>query len=109
MLRSIMLVMTIAAAALPVQAAAPTPICRLPTVMDRMAAELHRNPYYSRLDPALIVEMPTADPRVVRCALCLNIIVFDTGRLGDGPVARCEARAFNVRALPNGFVVGPPR
>ena len=95
--------------AVPALAASPSSICLAPTVVDRMAAGLTGNPYYTRLDPNLIVESPTADPRVVRCAVCALITLYDTSRLGPGPVARCEPRAFTVRALRNGFVVSGPR
>ena len=107
MLRMLALSAVLAAVALPASAASP--ICLVPTVVDRMAAGLTGNPYYTRLDPRLIVESPTADPRVVRCAVCALITLYDTSRLGPGPVARCEPRAFTVRALRNGFVVSDPR
>lgn len=90
-------------------ATAPAPVCRLPAVIDVMARELRSNPYYTRIGPELIGESPTADPKVVRCDVCLNIILYDTGRFGDVPVARCEARIFTVRAVSNGFVVHPQR
>ena len=38
------------------QAGAPTPICRLPTVIERMTAALRLNPHYALLDRVLISE-----------------------------------------------------
>jgi hypothetical protein len=109
MLRTLALATLLAGVAMPAGATPPPPICRVATVVDRMAALLDRNPYYTRLDPRLIVESPTADPRVVRCAVCVAIVLYDIGRLGDYPTARCEARAFTVRALRHGFVVDRAR
>lgn len=95
-------------AAVPVASAdatPPTPVCRSPTVVDAMAQALHVNPAYARIDPARIAESPTPDPLVVRCDVCVNILFYDTAWFGDVPVLGCEPHAFQVRALPRGFVV----
>lgn len=93
----------------PARAGAPTPICKLPGVIERMTAELGGNPYYTRLDPRLILETPLPDPRLVRCTVCADILLYDTARFGDAPLGRCEPRSFTVRALRNGFVLDPSR
>jgi hypothetical protein len=100
-----------AVVALPREAAAglPGPVCRLETVVDVMARELGTQAIYGWLDSAVIEEAPTADPRVVRCGVCLMTGFYDTTLYGNRPVARCEPRVFSVEALRNGYVVRPVR
>jgi hypothetical protein len=86
-------------------AAPPGPTCRLPAVVDVAAQALRLNPRYAHIEPQRIRESPTADPRVVRCDLCLTILHYDTDRFGETPAAHCEARGYSVRAVRNGFVV----
>jgi hypothetical protein len=107
MIRCLMLLALFVLAVRPAQAevSAEGPVCRLPAVIDVMTQSLRLNPYYAHIDPWLVSEAPTSDPHVMRCYVCLNIILYDTTRLGEVPAARCEVRIFSVRLLRNGFVV----
>ena len=107
MIRSLALPLALAifGFAAPARATAPVPVCRLPAVVEVMLQELRIDPNYTLIDPRLIAEVPTPDPLVVRCDVCLGITLYDTRRFGDSPVARCEVRIFSVRALRKGFVV----
>jgi hypothetical protein len=80
-------------------------VCRLPTVVDVMAQELRARWYYSRINPALIQEAPTADGELMRCGVCVKIDMYDMGRYGDRPLGRCVLHTFSVQAVRNGFVV----
>lgn len=104
MIRLAALILAIAFSA-EARAAPPTPVCRVPTVVDVMTRELTTRAYYARLDPALIEEAPTSDPRMMRCGVCVRIVLFDTRQYGDQPVSRCELHTFSVQAVRNGFVV----
>jgi hypothetical protein len=73
--------------------------------VDVMARELRARSYYVRFDPELTQEAPTADGRMMMCGVCALIFMYDTGRYGDQPVARCERHTFSVQAVRNGFVV----
>jgi hypothetical protein len=83
----------------------PEPVCRLPTVVNVMAQELHGHWYYARIDPALIQETPTPDGELIHCGVCVKIDMYDMGRYGDRPVGRCALHMFSVQAVRNGFVV----
>jgi hypothetical protein len=83
----------------------PGPVCRLPAVVDVMARELRGRAAYAWLDSKVIDEAPTQNMRVVRCGVCLMVLLYDTIQYGEQPVARCEAHAFSVAVLRNGFVV----
>ena len=89
--------------------AAPGPVCHLPAVLDVMTESLRLNRHYARIDPRSISETPTVDPRVVRCDVCVNFLLYDTVHLGEVPAARCEGQVFAVRILRNGYVVDPAR
>ncbi|MBV8095667.1 MAG: hypothetical protein JO110_21035 [Acetobacteraceae bacterium] len=85
----------------------PSPICRIPTVVDVMEQEMRANPYYSHIDSSLTQELPTPDPTLVRCYVCLRVLMYDTVQFGNFPIARCEMRFFRVRAIQHGFLVAP--
>jgi hypothetical protein len=86
--------------------AAPAgPVCRLSTVVEVMARELGTRATYASLDPAVIEEAPTPDPRVIHCGVCFMTAFYDTARFGEQPLARCEPRLFSVETLRNGYVV----
>lgn len=70
-----------------------------------MVLELRSSPSYTRIDPALIQEVPTPDPLVVQCDVCVEILLYDTARLGELPLLRCEWPGFLVRASRHGFMV----
>jgi hypothetical protein len=95
-------------AAVPTQhalAASPGPVCREPTVLDQMSLQLRQRAYYVRVEPDLVWEEPTTARNVIRCGVCVAVALYDTPRYGDQPVAACEAHAFDVQTLLNGFVV----
>jgi hypothetical protein len=85
--------------------ATPAPTCRLQSVVDVIAQHLQLDRRYTRIESWSIAEAPSADPRLVRCTLCVTILHYDTPRFGEGPVMRCEPRSFAVRAVRNGYVV----
>jgi hypothetical protein len=87
------------------RAGAPGPTCRLPAVVDVAAQALRLNPRYAHIEPRHIRESPTADPRVVRCDLCLTILHYDTARFGETPATYCQEWRYAVRAVRSGFVV----
>jgi hypothetical protein len=92
-------------AATPALAYERGPVCREPTVVDEMTREIRADNYYADVDPRLITEQPTLDPRVIRCGVCVLYAPYNTVRFGDYPIARCVARGFDVLTLSNGFVV----
>ncbi|HTB45787.1 MAG TPA: hypothetical protein VK741_19350 [Acetobacteraceae bacterium] len=83
----------------------PESVCRVPTVVDVMAQELQARWYYAHIDPAFIQEQPTADGRLMRCGVCVQIDMYAMAQFGDRPVARCELHQFSVQTVRNGFVV----
>lgn len=89
----------------PAFAAQRGPVCREPSVVDEMTREIRRQLYYTEVDARLITEQPTADPRIVRCQVCVQMAPYDILRFGDRPIEQCAARGFEVRILPTGFVV----
>ena len=99
------LVLLAAPGAVARDAAPPTPTCRLPSVIDVVAQQLQLDRRYARIEPLSIAEAPSADPRLVRCTLCVTVLRYDTARLGEAPTVRCEAMSFAVRAVRNGYVV----
>ena len=74
-------------------------------MVDEMTREVRAGDYYAEVDPRLVTEQPTADPRVVRCQVCVQSAPYDTMRFGDRPIAQCVAHGFEVQILPDGFVV----
>lgn len=98
------LVLSIAAVC-PARASERGPVCREPSVVDEITREVRTRDYYSLIDPRLVTEQPTADPRVVRCGVCVQSTPYDTTRFRDHPIEQCVARGFEVRILPAGFVV----
>jgi hypothetical protein len=81
------------------------PVCREPTVVDEMAREIRTQQYYSRVDPALVTEQPTADPGIVRCQVCVQAAPYNLTRFGEKPIRQCIAHDFEVRIVQSGFVV----
>jgi len=41
----------------------------------------------------------TADPRFVRCQVCVLVAPFDTPRFGDRPIAQCELARHGLTEL----------
>lgn len=81
------------------------PICRVPSVVDVMARELHKRDYYAQIVPRLIDEAPESARNTVWCGVTVSTQTYDA-RSADGfPLKRCEQHAFRVKALSNGFVV----
>jgi len=89
----------------PVLAADRGPVCREPSVVDEMTREVRVWHYYGSVDPELIIEQPTADPRVIRCQVVVRSEPYDMRQFGDHPMDQCLAFGFEVRILPAGFVV----
>lgn len=81
------------------------PVCREPSVVEEIAREVRTRSYFGEVDPRLVTEMPTADPTLVRCDVCVQSAPYNTTRSGDQPVPRCVPRGFEVKILPGGFVV----
>ncbi len=81
------------------------PVCREPSVVDEITREVRTRNYYTTVDPRLVTEQPTADPRVVHCNVCVQLAPYDTMRFGERPIERCVPRGFEVRIVPAGFVV----
>jgi hypothetical protein len=81
------------------------PVCREPSVVDLMAREIRDHDYYTRVDPRLITETPTAETNHVLCQVCVLSAPYDTIRFGDQPTRQCLAHGFDVLILRNGFVV----
>jgi len=83
----------------------PQPICRVSTVLDVISLELHKREIYIRIDPNLVWQEPTVDRTVVRCGVCALVATYAMPSFGERPLLTCEQHAFDVHALPNGFVV----
>jgi hypothetical protein len=83
----------------------PQPVCRVSEVLDVISLELHKREIYIRIDPDLVWQQPTADRTVVRCGVCALVATYDMPSFGERPLRTCEQHAFDVRALPNGFIV----
>ena len=81
------------------------PVCREPSVVDEITREVRTRNYYTTVAPRLVTEQPTADPRVVRCNVCVQLAPYDTMRFGERPIERCVPQGFEVRIVPAGFVV----
>ena len=81
------------------------PVCREQSVVDEMTREIRAQNYYSIVNPKLVTEQETADPRVVRCQVCVQSTPYNTTQFGDRPVAQCLPHGFEVKILPSGFVV----
>ena len=81
------------------------PVCREPSVIDEITREVRRLNYYSSIDPKLVTEQGTADPRIVQCQVCVESAPYETLRYGDQPIRQCLPRGFEVRILTGGFVV----
>jgi hypothetical protein len=86
-------------------AASPAPTCRLPSVVAVVAQDLRLDPRYARIDPRSITEAPGAEPRIVRCSVCVEVLYYDMPRFGEAQVVRCEPHSFAVRAVRGGYVV----
>ena|ERR1700733_1417297 len=93
------------AAGEPAWAGQQQPVCRVATVLDVMSLELQKREIYIRIDPDLVWQEPTAHRTVVRCGVCALIATYEMPRFGERPRRTCEQHAFDVRALPYGFVV----
>ncbi len=102
-------VLVLFGAAKPALAGQRGPACREPSVIDEITREVRERNYYSRISPRLVTETPTADPRVVRCQVCVEQAPYTPTRSGDRPVRQCVPHDFAVRILPNGFVVSDLR
>jgi hypothetical protein len=91
--------------AVPLLAGERGPVCRERSVVEEIIREIHGRTYYSKVNPGLVTEQPTADPHVVRCQVCVQSAAYDTMRFGDRPNEQCVAHAFDVEIFPTGFVV----
>jgi hypothetical protein len=91
--------------AAPAMAGEPGPVCREPSVVDEMTLQVRDHNYYGHVDPQLVTETPTRDRHVVDCQVCVQSAPYDTIRFGDQPIRQCLPHWFEVRILPNGFVV----
>lgn len=100
-----MAILVLAGTAVPARSGIREPVCREASVVDEMTRQVRADHYYTDVDPRLVTEQPTADPRVVRCQVCVQSAPFNTLRFGDRPIEQCVARAFDVQILPGGFVV----
>ncbi len=89
----------------PKLAYARDPICRTTSVVEEMTREIRAVDYYTNVDSRLVTEQPTADPRIVRCQVCVELAPYDSLRFGDRPIERCIAHNFEVHIVPRGFVV----
>jgi hypothetical protein len=104
-LASMTMVVVAVCSAWPARAGHRGPVCREPSVVDEMTREVRDHDYYSKVNPSLVTETPTADPNLVLCQVCVQSAPYDTLRFGDQPIRRCLAHAFEVHILPHGFVV----
>lgn len=81
------------------------PACRQASVVDEMTRQITARDYYTKVDPKLVTETPTATANLVRCQVCVQFAPYDTMRFGDQPIRRCLEHSFEVRILRSGFVV----
>jgi hypothetical protein len=81
------------------------PVCRESSVVDEMARQVRAGNYYGRVDPQLVTEQSTADPRVVRCQVCVLSTPYNTTTAGERRIDQCVAREFEVLIVTHGFVV----
>ncbi len=89
----------------PARADGRGPVCREPSVIDEITLEVRARNYYGDVDPRLVTEQPTADPRVVNCQVCVLSEPYDNTLFGRHSVDRCVAHGFEVKILTSGFVV----
>lgn len=102
---AVLLLLLAAGGAGPALAGERGPVCRETSVVDEITREVRAVDYYGNVDPRLVTEQPTSDPRVVRCQVCVLFAPYDTIRFGNRPIARCVARDFDVQIVTYGFVV----
>jgi hypothetical protein len=102
---SIMLLLLAICGTRPAAATERGPVCRESSVVDEMARQVRAWNYYGRVDPRLVTEQSTADPRVVRCQVCVLSSPYNTTAAGERRIDQCVARGFEVRILTRGFVV----
>jgi hypothetical protein len=81
------------------------PVCREVSVVDEMARQVRLWNYYGRVESRLVTEQSTADPRVVRCQVCVLSSPYDTTVAGQRRIDQCLPRWFEVRIVAHGFVV----
>ena len=105
---TLFLLLTIGSTA-PALAGERGPVCRERSVVDEITREVRAGDYYGQVDPRLVTEQPTTDPRVVRCQVCVQTAPYDTIRFGDHPIEQCVARRFEIEIVPRDFVVHPTR
>jgi hypothetical protein len=70
-----------------------------------MTREIQSQIYYGTVDPKLVTEQDTSNPRIVRCQVCVQSVSYDFLRWNDRPLPQCLAHAFEVRIVTSGFVV----
>ncbi len=87
------------------QAGEDQSICRIRTVQDVMARELHKLEYYARVLPQVSHEVPESIPTTVLCEVTAFTLVYDARVAADAPLGHFEQHLFRVRAVSNGFVV----
>ena len=92
-------------AVLPAVAGERGPVCRESSVVDEMTRQIRDGNYYSRVNPKLVTETPTADANVVHCQVCVQSAPYNTIRFGERAIGQCIARGFEVHILRGGFVV----
>ena len=100
----LMMLLAIPAAA-PSRAEQQELVCRQPSVIDEIRREVRDHDYYSKIDPRLVTETPTATPDVVMCQVCVLSAPFNVTRFGEQPIKQCLEHGFEVRILRGGFVV----
>jgi hypothetical protein len=94
-----------ATAAEPARAGGRDPVCREPSEVDEMTREIRGQFHYAEVDPRLVTEQPTNEPRLVRCQVCVQLAPYDSMRFGDRPIRQCQPHGFEIRILSQGFVV----
>jgi hypothetical protein len=102
---AIILLLLVICAIRPAVATGRGPVCRESSVVDEMARQVRALNYYGRVDPRLVTEQSTADPRLVRCQVCVLSTPYNTTRAGERRIDQCVARVFEVRIVTGGFVV----
>jgi hypothetical protein len=80
-------------------------MCRVRSVRDVMARELHKRDYYARIIPQLIEEVPDGGANTVLCDVTDWTLIYDARVVVGVPLGLCQRHVFRVRAVPYGFVV----
>ncbi len=99
------LMVALASGAFPGSAKEAGPVCGRPEVLAKVADGLAQSGLSAAVDLTGAGQVPTADGRIVRCAVRLTTQYFDTNHYGFTPQYQTRVFEYFVRAGRNGLFV----